>query len=501
MLKIKKIYAIVLIFAIIISFIIPYVSTINDIKTYTISSLDEFTALLQKEIPKKLDAYNLPGVAVALAEKGSVAWERGFTNNNINKGITITANTAFQAASISKPVAAWAVMKLVEEGKLDLDAPIDTYLRRWKLPPSKFDNGKVTIRKILSHTAGLSAGGYKGYDPEQKLPSLVESLSGSKDNKYKVQLVNEPGSAYSYSGGGYTILQLVIEEATGMSFANYMEFCILEPLGMKNSSYIFNNRIQRIAAAPHGDYGQVLPHYAYTEKAAAGLYTTAHDLIKFVIANFSYTYPQPQQTILKPENIKLMHTKTDESFPFALGFMMTDIDSSEQIIEHRGTNRGWRNKILFNPQQGDGIVILTNSDMGRDLQYDIEMIWLKWKCGKISKELRSTLIQRLIIDFVTLMLLFVLIIYIIKALVRIFTKKHVFVLKKRKKMTIIDQNSLILPLSSIFYWWFIFYSSYILRGWVMATFVTIRFANITLLFILWCICIVLNRFFREMEVE
>jgi hypothetical protein len=181
--------------------------------------------------------------------------------------------------------------------------------------------------------------------------------------------------------------------------------------------------------------------------------------------------------------------------------MITNLENGHQIIEHRGTNRGWRNKILFKPEQGDGIVILTNSDMGRDLEYDIEIMWQKWKFGDISQELSSAIIQRLIIDFVALMLGFILIIYIFKALIRLFKKKHHFILRKSERMGIIEHNSLIIPLSSIFYWWLIFYSSYILKGWVMATFVTIRFANVSFMYILWCICIVLNRLFKEMEVE
>ena len=130
-------------------------------------------------------------------------------------GRPVDGDTVFQAASISKTLTAWGVMRLVEQGALELDAPVGRYLTRWQLPPSPYNHDGVTIRRLLSHTAGLSLHGYPGIAPEQPLPTLEESLSGGHPGAEDVRVVSEPGTTYAYSGGGYTLLQLVVEEVTG----------------------------------------------------------------------------------------------------------------------------------------------------------------------------------------------------------------------------------------------------------------------------------------------
>ena len=154
----------------------------------------------------------------------------------------VTPDTVFQVGSISKPVTAWGVMRLVQQGKLDLDAPVDRYLTRWHLPPSPFDADGVTIRRLLSHSAGLNS---QDYSPiaTRPLPSLEQSLSGesggvnARRGSDDVRITMAPGQQHSYSNGGYTLLQLAIEEVTGEPFARYMQREVLDPLGMTHSSF------------------------------------------------------------------------------------------------------------------------------------------------------------------------------------------------------------------------------------------------------------------------
>jgi CubicO group peptidase (beta-lactamase class C family) len=154
-------------------------------------------------VPVWLDEFIVPGAAVAMIENGELRFAKGYGMADESEQIPVTKTTGFNIASISKTVSAWGVMKLVEEGKLKLDEPASTYLTRWELPASEFDASGVTIRRLLSHTAGLSLHGYPGWTLADTLPSIEESLSGKTNGAGDVRLIMEPGTRWQYSGGGY----------------------------------------------------------------------------------------------------------------------------------------------------------------------------------------------------------------------------------------------------------------------------------------------------------
>ena len=186
---------------------------------------------------KIVDSSNRGNAVFALIDDGSVHGVHA-----VSVGEAADVNTVFQTASLSKWITAWGVMALVQEGKLDLDAPVSTYLTRWKLPESKFDNNKVTVRRLLSHTAGLIDGlGYAGFAPNAPVQSLEESLKRPADvspgKSGTIAVGYEPGSEWRYSGGGYAILQLLIEEVSGESFESYMQRVVFHPLGMVRSTF------------------------------------------------------------------------------------------------------------------------------------------------------------------------------------------------------------------------------------------------------------------------
>ena len=185
----------------------------------TVDDLTTLTAALDQEMPGLLAAYNTPGATVAIVQNGELVWEKGYGLADQENNIPATPGTVYQIASISKTVAATGIMRLVEQGKLDLDAPASQYLTRWQIPNSAYDESGVTIRRLLSHSAGLSVHGYPGFEPNATLPSLEEALSGQPlGSSYSVEVVAEPGQAFSYSGGGYTLLQLIVEEVSGQDF-------------------------------------------------------------------------------------------------------------------------------------------------------------------------------------------------------------------------------------------------------------------------------------------
>ena len=223
-----------------------------------------------------------PGLAVALVHHGRLVWAAGYGVADRTTGQPVTATTRFQAASLSKPVTAWGVLRLVESGRIGLDEPIVGRLRRWRLPPSPFDADGITVRRLLSHTAGLSVHGYVGQRADRPPPSIVASLSGETGDGFPVELLEAPGHRWLYSGGGYSLAQLLVEQLTGRPFTDYMQAEVLEPLGMTASSFHWSRTAA--TARPHDAHGRQIGDFAFAEQAAAGLVTTAPDLARFLAA-------------------------------------------------------------------------------------------------------------------------------------------------------------------------------------------------------------------------
>ncbi|HZG69185.1 MAG TPA: serine hydrolase domain-containing protein [Herpetosiphonaceae bacterium] len=349
----------------------------------------ELTQQLDREVPGLLRTYRVSGTALAVIEHGTVAHAQGFGVADVAAGTPMTGDTVFQAASISKAVTAWGVMRLVEQGKLQLDAPAEQYLTRWHIPPFAFDGQGVTIRRLLSHTAGLSTGastGYNGFEPGEPLPTLEESLAGKTRPAGGVQIVSAPGTSFSYSGANYLMLQLVIEEVSGQSFSTYMQQEVLAPLGMTRSSYTWSPALQPATAQPYDAWGRQLPSHTFTEQAVGGLYTTAADLGRWVAAHL----PGPGgeaagRGVLLPETIREMLTPQpatagaylgDASSAWGLGYTLNTEAGRSTIAQHTGDNIGYKTWAVFQPEAGIGFVVLTNSDRGTNLNAALTRRWL-----------------------------------------------------------------------------------------------------------------------------
>ncbi len=325
----------------------------------------EFINYIEKEIPKYLQQHNAPGMAVALIENGEVVYEKGFGFQDAEKKRPVDSKTGFNIGSISKTVAAWAVMTLVEEGRVDLDAPISKYVTRWTLPPSEFDPDGVTIARLLSHTAGLSLHGYPGFPPNATLPSLEASLSGAiNEDSPGVTQIMEPGTKWKYSGGGYTLLQLMIEEVTGQSFEDYARDRVLKPLGLNNTDYHLSADLLSQASDAHNLFGKKVDYIRFTAQAAAGCQTNIHDFALFAAASMKGPNNEPPgRGVLKPETLKkMMEPQLDGKAPSGLGYFTPR--RNLKIRGHGGDNTGWHANFEVAPDLGYGIVILTNSDGG-----------------------------------------------------------------------------------------------------------------------------------------
>jgi len=320
------------------------------------------------------EKHHVPGVGLSLVREGKLAWTLGCGFADIAAEREVTGATVFNIGSISKTVAAWGLMHLVEEGKLVLDEPVAT--ERWHLAPSSFDAKGVTLRRLLSHTAGLSLHGYPGFWPPHAIPTLEASLSGDTNGAGEVQLEAAPGTHWKYSGGGYTIAQLLLEETTGAAFADYMHENVLAPLGMTHSAYGWTSAALAESATPYDDKGQPLPRGGplFAELAAAGLLTTPEDLARFAIASLA-RFPGGASGVLKPETIELMQSPAPASSAYGLGYEIRE-EQGVHLVGHGGANDGWMAQLTLAPASGDALVILTNGSNGTAVIRALEPIWI-----------------------------------------------------------------------------------------------------------------------------
>lgn len=337
---------------------------------------------LERRAWEECEKQFVPGVGLALVRDGRLVWVLGCGWADVAAEREVTPETVFNIGSISKTVAAWGLMKLVEEKKLALDAPVVT--KRWQLPASEFDAAGVTLRRLLSHTAGLSLHGYPGFWPPRELPALEASLSGDTNGAGDVHLEAVPGTRWKYSGGGYTLAQLLLEETSGTSFAEYMRVNVLEPLGMEHSAYGRPAEILAASATPYDEQGQPLPRGGplFPELAAAGFQTTAADLGHF--AEASLARAAEETPVLEPETLVLMQTPAPASPEYGLGYEVQR-QRGVLLVGHGGANAGWMARLSLAPESGDGIVILTNGSNGQAVIRVLERVWIEHLATRAEK--------------------------------------------------------------------------------------------------------------------
>ncbi|HEX2594405.1 MAG TPA: serine hydrolase domain-containing protein [Rhizomicrobium sp.] len=346
------------------------------------------TAAFAKAAAAKIDAEHKGVASFALIEKGKVV-----ATHFASTGTPVNDDTLYQVASLSKWVTSWGVMHLVEQGKVDLDKPVDTYLKRWHLPNSGFDNRKVTVRRLLSHTAGLVDGlGYAGFKPGEKVQTVVESLTHTADaspgRDGYVRVGMEPGSQWKYSGGGYTILQLMIEDVSGEPFNDYMRETVLTPLGMARSTYVLPEGGGMNIAGFYDPEGKPAIHYRFAALAAASLYTSTHDMARFIAANSKGANGEPAgRGVLKPSTLAEMRKPLAYQYGAAIwgmgNILFAENNTGDWIVGHDGDNEPAINTTArVDPSSGDGIVVL---ESGNDLlASDIGGEWTFWRTGNID---------------------------------------------------------------------------------------------------------------------
>ncbi len=305
----------------------------------------------------------VPGVSIAIFDGGKIVKAEGY--GLIEKGTLrlVAPKTRFQAASISKTVTSSAVLKLVENGTLNLDEDVNLKLQSWKLPESPFTvKDKVNLRGILSHTAGLSVPGFPGYESRSSLPTLKQMLDGKKpSNTPAVRVAAIPGTAWSYSGGGYVVMRQLVQDVTKQSFTDFMAATILKPAGMNDSTFEQTGfKDWSSQASGHFSDGSVMPGkwFIYPELAPDGLWTTPSDLARFAIM-LQRSYQGVPESLLSQQTARLMLTPVKEDS--GLGTFLEGKDATLRF-SHGGRNIGFDSKLIAYAGSGQGAVIMINAN-------------------------------------------------------------------------------------------------------------------------------------------
>lgn len=321
-------------------------------------------------LPSRMEHYRIPGVSIAVFRNGAIIWAKGFGVTEAGGSREVTTETRFQAASITKAVTAITALALIEQKRLMLDDPITPYLGDWTLPSNPFPPYAVpTLRQIISHTAGFSVSGFTGYEKGERLPTLRQILDGTPpaDNK-PIQIVFQPGSKSQYSGGGYMVLQQIIENASGIPFTEAVQRSVLSPAGMSMSGFWMES-IETLGisfAAGHNGDGVKYPggYIVYPEASPAGLWSTPSDLAKLA-TEVQASLAGRSNKILSPAMTRTMLKRQKDNW--ALGWEFMTKKEPTASFYASGSNRGFKSWLYARRDGSGGIAIMTNGDNGGSL--------------------------------------------------------------------------------------------------------------------------------------
>lgn len=326
-----------------------------------------------KTLQDRMRELKVPGVSAAVFADGRLAWTHQWGLADLESQRTVERDTRFQAASISKPVAAAVVLALVSRGRLSLDSPVSEYLQSWELPENEHTAARpVTLRHLLTHSAGTTVHGFRGYARGEQVPTLPQLLDGLKPANSAAVRVDIPvGSRWRYSGGGISIAQLVVEEETKKPFAQTARELVLQPFGMTNSTYVqpIPLELREKAATGYRSNGDAVAGkwHTYPEQAAAGLWTTPEDLAKFGIELQRIASGQSKNVMTQALAQDMLRRQVGE---WGLGVgVLGEGDATR--FSHGGANEGFRAFWVGYRDTANGVAVMTNSDAGMGVANDL----------------------------------------------------------------------------------------------------------------------------------
>ncbi|WP_298895701.1 serine hydrolase domain-containing protein [uncultured Psychroserpens sp.] len=321
---------------------------------------DDSISIKFYNIEKRMKELNIPGLSIAIMDNGEIEWAKGYGMADTSENRKVTTQTLFQAGSVSKPIAATRALQLVEKGKLSLDRNVNDYSKSWKVPENEFTTKeKVTLRRLLNHSAGLTVHGFPGYSVNDTIPSVLDVLEG-KGNTSAVRVFREPGEKVGYSGGGYTVMQLMLSDLEEKPFSDIMQDNVLNPLGMTSSTYKnpLPKKYHTIAAAGYKPDGSQVPGkwHTYPEMAAAGLWTTPSQLLLWA-KDIQNTFQNQKDGLLKATTVNEM--VTDYGNNQGMGPYVV-----EHLFGHGGSDEGFVSDLRIWKDHSISVAIMVNSDNG-----------------------------------------------------------------------------------------------------------------------------------------
>lgn len=313
----------------------------------------------------RMGRWKVPGISVAVIDNCDIVDRHGFGLTR-KDGAGVRSDTLFQAASVTKPVAAFAALRLVDRGLLSLDSDVNAELQSWKIPASPLlDGHPITLRGILSHSAGLVPGGYGGYSRGDPMPTLIQTLDGVPPARPKpVRVEYAPGSEWRYSGGGYLIAQILMAEKMDKSFEEIINSEVAVPAGMTRSGFSEPSGSVSVASGHVAD-GSMVPGgwHVYPELAAASLWSTATDLANFGLTVLEAVREAPDATLSPALASQMANAHVG---PRSLGFVVGG-EGKARHFGHDGANEGYNSSLILYPETCQGAAIMANSDNAKPL--------------------------------------------------------------------------------------------------------------------------------------
>jgi CubicO group peptidase (beta-lactamase class C family) len=329
---------------------------------------------LTDRVPRLMERLGVPGLVVVVLAEGKVAWARAFGSAEPAAAEPLSLASIVRVESISKPVTAWGVLRLVEKGRVALDDPVRDHLTRWTPPPG---TPPITVGQLLSHTGGVGLGDYSArYPPEGARPSLPESL------EREFEMGAAPGTGFRYSDTGFNLLQLLVEDVTGTPFATWMDREVLGPLGMHDATFRWTTEVARRLPAGHTLQGDPVAPYVYPGQGSGGLFATAHDLARFAAAGMEPPWRVPQSVLtdasirrLQAERVRVGGLYGLVADGYGLGHFTERLSDGRRAVWHGGQGYGWMTHLHLVPATGDALVLLANSQRAWPLFAHVLRAW------------------------------------------------------------------------------------------------------------------------------
>ena len=322
----------------------------------------------------RLQHYLVPGISIAVINNGEIEWAKGYGVAEAGGTRAITPDIVFQACSVSKPVSVTGIMLLAQSGVIDISRNVNDYLTSWHLADNELTKTqKATIQRLMSHTAGVNVSGYEGYPAGSAIPTLLQVLNGTAPaTTAPVKIIYEPGSQFSYSGGGMEVLQQMAEDVTGLSFQSYMKSNLFSRLGMNSSDFVqpMAGPLAMRAAKAHDMDGVMMPGgwRTYPELIAAGLWTTPSDLA-LLLVEVQKAATTDKGTLLTRQTAMRILTQQPYSST-GLGFVLTNLKGG-LLFSHSGSNFGYKSYMIAYRDRGQGVAVISNGDNGLALIMEV----------------------------------------------------------------------------------------------------------------------------------